>query len=241
MCLRDLKFWLNGKCNTDYGIILQKEITFDGAEPNYESQHIPGRNGDLFFWDASYNNVTGTASCYVAGTGSADMLRQRAIEFFFGTPGYLRLETDNEPDVYRMVVPKIGPGTDIRVGSIAPFEIELSAKPEIYLKDGENPFTLSESGAVVVNPTAFSSKPLITVYGNSAANLFVNGVECRFLSLSGSCTLDCNTQDAYKGTENKNGTVAIAEYPVLATGENKITWTAGITSVEIVPRWCYIT
>lgn len=241
MCLRELRFWLNGKCNADYGIVLQKEITFDGAEPNYESQHIPGRNGDLYFWDASYNNVTGTASCYVAGVGSADMLRQRAIEFFFGTPGYLRLETDNEPDVYRMVIPKVGPNTEIRVGSIAPFTVEFSAKPEIYLKDGETPFTLAESGAVVVNPTAFSSKPLITVYGNSAGSLFVGGVECRFLSLSGSCTLDCNTQDAYKGTENKNSTVAIAEYPVLSAGENEITWTGGITSVEIVPRWCFVT
>lgn len=240
MCLRKLKFWLNGKCSEDYGITLQSEITFEGATPNYNSQHIPGRNGDIYFWDASYNNVAGSASCYVAGVGSADMLRQRATEFFFGTPGYLRLETDNEPDIYRMVIPQRGPNTNIRVGTIAPFTVEFSAKPELYLKDGETPFTLTQSGAVVMNPTAFSSKPLITVYGNGSGSLFVNGVECRFLSLSESCTIDCNTEDAYKGTKNKNGDVAIAEYPVLSAGENTITWNGGITSVEIVPRWCYI-
>lgn len=237
----DLKFWLNGKCSTDYGITLQKEITFDGAEPDYEMQSIPGRNGDLVLWNARYKNVAGRALCYVAEVGAADMARQQAIAFFFGTPGYLRLETDNEPDVFRMVIPQRGPGTDIRMMALAPFTVEFSAKPEIYLKDGENPLTVAESGAVVVNPTAFSSKPLITVYGSGTGSLFVNGTECKFLELSEYCTLDCNIQDAYKGTENKNSTVAIAEYPVLSAGENEITWTGGITSVEIVPRWCYIT
>lgn len=240
MFLRKLAFWLDGKCSLDYGIILQKEITFDGAEPDYEAQHIPGRNGDLYFWDASYKNVQGKAVCYVMGEGEAAERRQRAIEFFFGTPGYRRLEIDNEPNTYRLVIPTAGPGTDIRVGSIAPFEVTFSAKPEIYLKRGERPLSFAQSGATIKNPTAFSSKPLITVYGNAAGSLFVNGVECRFLSLSGSCTLDCNTQDAYKGEENKNNTVAIAEYPVLAAGNNTLTWNGGIQSVEITPRWCFI-
>lgn len=240
MFLRKLAFWLDGKCNLDYGIILQKEITFDGAEPDYEAQHIPGRNGDLYFWDASYKNVQGKATCYVIGEGTAAERRQKAIEFFFGKPGYLRLELDNEPDTYRMVIPTKGPGTDIRVSSVAPFEVTFSAKPEIYLKSGERTVTFAKSGATLKNPTAFSSKPLITVKGNSAGSLFVNGVECRFLSLSGSCTLDCNTQEAYKNGENKNNTVAIAEYPVLSAGSNAITWTGGVQSVEIIPRWCFI-
>lgn len=240
MFLRKLAFWLDGKCSLDYGIILQKEITFDGAEPAYETQPIHGRNGELYFWDARYKNVQGKAVCYVMGEGEAAERRQRAIEFFFGTLGYRRLELDNEPDTYRMVIPTKGPGTDIRVSSVAPFEVTFSAKPEIYLKRGERPLSFAQSGATIKNPTAFSSKPLITVYGNAAGSLFVNGVECRFLSLSGFCTLDCNTQDAYKGEENKNNTVAIAEYPVLAAGNNTLTWNGGIQSVEITPRWCFI-
>lgn len=238
--MRKLAFWLDGKCSLDHGIVLQKEITFDGAEPDYEAQHVPGRNGDLYFWDASYKNVQGKASCYVMGEGTAAQRRQRAAEFFFGTPGYLRLEIDNEPGTYRMVIPTQGPGTDIRAASIAPFEVIFSAKPVLYLKQGELPVSFAESGGVLKNPTAFSAKPLITVYGNSGGSLFINGVECRFLSLDGSCTLDCDRQDAYKGDENKNGTVAIAEYPVLAAGNNAITWTGGIQSVEITPRWCFI-
>ena len=238
--MRKLAFWLDGKCSLDYGVILQKEITFDGPEPDYEAQHVPGRSGELYFWDASDKNVPGKASCYVVGEGTAAERRQRAAEFFFGTPGYRRLEIDNEPGTYRQVIPTIGPGTDIRMASIAPFEVVFSAKPVVYLKQGERAVSFAQSGAVLKNPTAFSAKPLITVYGNAAGSLFINGVECRFLSLDGSCTLDCDRQDAYKGEENKNGTVAIAEYPVLAKGDNAITWTGGIQSVEIIPRWCYI-
>ena len=243
MFLRKLAFWLDGKCSADYGIVLQDEVKFDGAEPNYSFQEIPGRSGDLVIWDARYKNVTGTATCYVMGVRTADAYRQRAVEFFLSNPGYLRLETEAEPDVYRMVIPTFGPGTDVRMQAIAPFSVTFKAKPQVYLKSGEDAVQVAESGAVITNPTGFSSLPLITVYGNAPGSLYVGGVQCKILSLSESVTLDCDTQNAYKDTpENpQNSNVAIAEYPVLSAGETEIRWDGGIQSVEIIPRWCRIT
>lgn len=243
--MHNYEFILGGKSNLDYGIVLQNEIKFSGASPSYDEQQIPGRNGSIVFWNANYENVTATASCYVLQIQDADRYRQRAVEFFLSSPGYLRLETDTEPDVYRMVLPTLGPDTDIRLRSIAPFTVQFSAKPQVFLKSGEMPLDIAESESRIVNPTAFSSMPEITVHGNAPGSLFVNGVECKILAISGDIILDCDAQEAYstdgETVTPQNSNVAILEYPVLQSGKNVISWTGGIESVTIVPRWCYIT
>ena len=41
----------------------------------------------------------------------------------------------------------------------------------------------------------------------------------------------------YKGTLLKNSDVVGDKFPTLAYGANTITFSGGITSVEIIPRW----
>ncbi len=51
-------------------------------------------------------------------------------------------------------------------------------------------------------------------------------------------TLDSELQDAFKGSENKNADVTLPDgYPKLPPGATSITFSGGITSVEITPRW----
>ena len=56
-------------------------------------------------------------------------------------------------------------------------------------------------------------------------------------ALDGYVILDSDSQNAYKGTLNKNGTIYAPQFPVLERGKNFISWDGGITSVEITPRW----
>ncbi len=52
-------------------------------------------------------------------------------------------------------------------------------------------------------------------------------------------SIDCDLQDAYSGTTNKNSDIILngGEFPKLDPGENQISFSGGITSVEITPRW----
>ena len=51
-------------------------------------------------------------------------------------------------------------------------------------------------------------------------------------------TLDCDVQNAYDGTLNLNNNITITGgWPVLATGQTAISFSGGITAVEITPRW----
>ena len=105
------------------------------------------------------------------------------------------------------------------------------------MDSGDTAQTVSASGGIITNPAAYNAKPLITVYGSGAAILQVGEYVCTLAAIDGSITLDSDTENAYKGVTNLNSQVTIPEFPELAPGDNDITWTGGITSVEIIPRW----
>ena len=51
-------------------------------------------------------------------------------------------------------------------------------------------------------------------------------------------TIDSELQDAYKGTTNCNSLVTLSNgFPKLIKGENEISFSGGITSVEVIPKW----
>ena len=57
-------------------------------------------------------------------------------------------------------------------------------------------------------------------------------------NINGSIVLDSEIQDAYKGTVNRNADITLNKgFPEFIPGENSITWTGGITYVEVIPRW----
>lgn len=229
-------FWLDGERSDNYGMRLREPIKFGESKPKYDTASVPGRNGTLYRFDGSYENIPGTARCFALEKGAVQNALHAVAKWCMLQPGYHRLETVEEPDIYRMVVVLSGPQTDIRMRTLAPFELAFDCKPARYMKAGELPVTLTQSGALLYNP-GMESLPLITVYGTGSGTLTAGGRTVQIKRLDGSLTLDSELQDAYKGLENKNGTISAPEFPVLPPGESAVAWTGGIERVEIVPRW----
>ena len=84
------------------------------------------------------------------------------------------------------------------------------------------------------------SLPLNTLYGNGSGTLSVGDTVVTIKDMSGSLTLDCDLQDAYQGTQNKNSSISAPSFPVLETGDNIISFTGGVNRVEIIPRWWHL-
>lgn len=58
------------------------------------------------------------------------------------------------------------------------------------------------------------------------------------ITLGTPITIDCDTQDAYSNTINRNNDIFVQNtFPELKPGENSIIFSSGITSVEVTPRW----
>lgn len=232
-----LYFCLGGKSSAEVGLRQLQPIRYSAPKPVYTRVDIPGRSGPLLIHTGAYEPVTASTECCIMRTPSVDRAIASANAFLLSTLGYQRLEDPLCPNVYRMASVTVGAEYYRAAPNYAPFTVELLCKPQCWLKSGEQTVTISASGGVLHNPTSFSSKPLITVYGSGEATLTVNGTAAAFTALESHCTLDSDTENAYRGTLNENENVKITEFPTLAPGDNVVAWTGGITKVEIIPRW----
>lgn len=231
-------FTINGKPCTDFGVQVSVGGALNSPSRDVTYHQIPGRNGDLVEDNGRYNNLTYTYRCILRGKNSKDFREKFGgfREWIGRCVGYQRIEDTYHPDEFRLGVVSTALAPEM-VGSgvvAADFDVTINAKPQRFLKSGENTITVT-SGTVLHN-YGYASKPLITVYGSGAGTLTVGSYSMTISTIDGYVTLDCEAQDAYKGAVNKNATVSTT-FPVLETGNNTITFSGGITSVDIVPRW----
>lgn len=231
----DYEFWFGGKSSKDAGINLQRPIEFSGAVPIRDKVKVAGKNGMVYFETHAFENREGKADCFVMGE-NAEQKFDDVNAFLFGNLSYQVLQTDE--DINHYWIAKVANGADIavRLKKLAPFSIEFDCKPQRFLVSGNETITAT-NGGTITNPTAFTALPIITVYGSGKGTLNVAGTVVTLSSINDRVILDCEVQNAYKGTENLNNTITAPEFPVLFAGDNEIFWSGGITGVEIIPRW----
>lgn len=227
-------FVFDGVSSCDVGIMLQSFFTFSSPSPRVETQSVPGRNGDLHFYDGSFENREGSVSCFVLKK-NVDRAIDQINRWALRSAGYKRLEVSSEPDCYRMARVSSGPETEIRLRLLAPFSLSFDCMPQKFFKRGENTITLTTASTLYND--SFPALPKITIYGSGSASINVGGTVVQITNIDGNITLDSETQNAYKGTINKNDTISAPKFPVLQPGDNEISWSGGITKVEIIPRW----
>ena len=228
-------FYLDGIDARSAGIQLQAPIEFSEAVPVVEAQTIPGRNGDLIWETGSYENRSGSASCFCLQS-DVEKAISSAGRFLMGKKGYRRLETSDDPDHYWMARVENSPRIEQRLRTLAPFEIGFDCKPQRFVKSGENPIVFT-SGGSLFNQYGQIALPFITLYGQGAGRLTIGDCVVEVKALNGSLYLDSDTQNAYNNNGNQNLNINAPAFPVLGDGEIKVAFSGGIERVEIVPRW----
>ena len=221
-------------CNA-YGVYVT-DIDVDNAPIRiYQTESIPGRNGDIVFDTKSYENITIQYPAFVYDEYDSNIIAIR--NRFASKIGYKRLEDSFHPDEYRLAryssPMTVAKTNDRKLGR---FAFEFDCKPQRYLKIGEEPITYTANGTIF-NPTEMEARPFMRVYGQGV--LTVNGTAVTISSTSSYIDLDCELQDAYYGSQNLNKYVSLSpnEFPKLSAGANAITLGSGITRVIITPRW----
>ena len=229
-------FYLDGIDARYVGIHLQAPIEFSEAVPVVEAQTIPGRNGDLIWYTGSYENRSGSASCFCLQK-DVEKAVSSSGRFLMGKNGYRRLETSNDPDHYWLARVENSPGIEQRLRTLAPFKIGFDCKPQRFVKDGENALVFTSSGSLF-NQYGQIALPLITLYGQGyAERLTIGDCFVEVKELNGILYLDSDTQNAYNDNGNQNMNINAPIFPVLGDGEIPIAFSGGIERVEIIPRW----
>lgn len=206
----------------------------------YETYTVPGRSGELHSFEGAYEQIKKKYDCYFHADEFVAETAAAVKAWLLGTDGYQRL-TDSYDRIhyFRAAVLDTFPIENWR-GKYGRFTVSFSCDPRAFLVAGDDPLHLT-SPTTVCNPTANAAQPLIRVFGSGAGTVVVGGVTVQVKALDGELVLDCEAMDAYRVADgaavNLNSTISAPEFPVLGPGETAVSWTGGVTRLEITPRW----
>jgi phage-related protein len=251
-------FYIDGVDARNFGIYLQRPVEFSETAPVVEIQSIPGRNGDLVFETGSYENRTGTASCFCLRK-DVEKAISASGRFLMSKHGYRRLETSDDPDHFWLARIENSPQIMQRMRTLAPFEISFDCKPQRFLKSGEEMLVFeaeeADGGLFGIkgnlnNSFGFPALPLVTIYADDSGTegkIFdfrirnkETSTEKRIIGTinDGVINLDCDTHNAYNHNGNQNRNIITYEFPSLFPGENEFeVFGLGIKKVKFTPRW----
>lgn len=228
-------FTFDNETSRDYGVWISGNGTFNTPERETESVSVPGRNGDLHFDNGKFSNIQVTYPAFISRNFQHNFDAFKA--FLSSKKGYKELFDTYDPDHFRLACYKSGLNPSMAPRNIAgSFDITFDCDPRRFLKSGQFPITITGGSYTLLNPTLYEALPLFRLYG--PGTLTVGGVSVSINIADVYTNLDCEIQEAYKGSVSKNNYLTLTDgvFPTLPTGTINISYT-GFSKVELTPRW----
>lgn len=226
---------LNGKSSKDFQVYLTDAGIYGMPERDADTVQIEGKSGDLIIDNGRYKNKSTTFPCIIVDNFTENF--SAFIGYILNQKGYIRIENSFKPDEFILgrytgeLEPKI-----TMYAEKGKFELQFDRKPQRYIKEGEFPIEYTSSGSIY-NAYTGTALPLVRVYGTGT--LTIGSISIVINSVDTYVDIDCELQDAYKGTTNCNGNITLSndKFFELASGINNFTIGNGISKIEIIPRW----
>ena len=202
---------------------------------------IAGTNREIIEMEDAWEAYDQPYTLWV-GDGTEDSIQAAlndvAVKLY--KTGYQVLLDDYEPNIFRMAYFQGSFDVENRRTFLGKFDISFRCRPERFLISGNEPVSVASSDTLV-NPTAFTAKPLIHVTGSGAGALTIADKTMEIdENMIDYLNIDCDTMNVYRlPSENRNSLVS-GEFPLIKAGSNSVSFTGGITAVTITPRYWVI-
>lgn len=224
----------NGKSSRDFDVCISGNGVYNTPARDVEAIAIPGRNGDLHIENERFENVSITYPAYITKNFAENFDAFKA--YLLSQRGYKRLMDSYAPDFYRLasysnaIAPEMTP-----LNRWGKFDVTFDCDPRRFLVSGDKVVAFSANGSIK-NPTLYNALPFIRAYGTGYFE--ISGVRVTITSASTYTDIDCELQEAYKGSTNCNGNITLnnGEFPKLIPGVNQVT-ISGLSRIELSSRW----
>lgn len=231
----------NSVASTTVGIKVETYPTYETPERDYESIHVPGRNGDVVIDTGTFQNTTRSYIVSMVASSSVPYYKtmNKVAEWLQSGSGYSKLSDSYEPDYYVYAYYKQKTSFENLFNEAGRATLVFDCKPQRYLFSGDNTVTFNTAGTIT-NPTKFASLPILTITtDNTAGSVAIGNCSFSVKAGAGTITVNSETQDVYTGTANKNSYITLisGSFPKLDPGPNTISFSGGVTKIEIVPKW----
>lgn len=233
--------WKGEKC-TQYGIYALELPPFTRPAERVDTEEVPGRSGELHLTQGDYvfDSMDLSCTCMIKDdsnltevcaylSGSGDVIFANRAE------GYYKARIINQIPFEKI----------LRGNAHRSFDVEFRCQPFFFLTSGETTLTFSESATTITNEGNISSRPLIRIVKATDAEegtLMIGDQTMMVTDFSDidEIYLDCDAMIVYATTDDGytllNSRIT-GEWLEIPTGTSYVTFTDGIASVEITPRW----
>lgn len=213
---------------------------YEIAERDYNIIPVPGRNGDVSIDNGRYKNVDRSYQIAIGSVnGNFTALAHSIADWLHSANGYVRLEDSYEPDYYKMAMYTESNSIANILQQAGRATITFNRKPQRYLKTGDT-LIIPPSGSIytITNPTINTSLPILTILGTGNGTVTIAGYTITITGLISSITINSEIEEAYNGSTNMNMYATLPNgFPQLKPGNNSISYSGGITSVKVQPKW----
>lgn len=226
----------------------------DAPEPDYEAISVPGRNGDLHFWNGRWKNKLITYHCVCtdnARTAVPALLTQLLAQY-----GYQRITDTLHTDYYKMgeyvgaTIPVYSDG-----GKTARFDLTFDCKPQKWLLSGETEIEITSTTATsptrVHSPAGYNypALPLLKITGYGLCRLMSPSYSVTISSDAGVAITSPNPiihDCAINRTHSVNGRVSYDQYATVSIADawadnpgfsGFSAYHASTATLKVVPRW----
>lgn len=236
----------DGVASTDYGIVVSEAPVFERPNRKQTIIQVPGRNGSVIFPEDAWEDVVRSYNVWLSENVTEDSGGDKsgylveyvdAFEAFLNSKkGYVRLEDNFEPDIYRLAYYSGGDAFSNEMTQYGRATLRFTCRPERFLKSGETPVSVT-NGATLTNPTRFASKPIIHIEASNETISVSIGGKTITAEVTDYINIDCERMNAFRlPVENKNDKIS-GSFPTIPSGSNTIGITGSYTKVEITPNW----
>ena len=235
----------NGTSSTAAGVkAVESYPSLDRPRRKFTKMEIPGKTGDIVIFEDAWADYEQEYEIYAGdgSTGSAPGKFIDVMSWLHSADGYARLEDTYDTTTYRMAY-FVGP-TDVEniLNRYGRAKIKFMCQGKRFLKSGDTVVTVTSSGTVVTNPTAFDSAPIIKVTGTGSGTITIGGTTVTLNTIAPNMVIDCErmivTDTA--GTQNYNSYMQLGNFPKITAGTSLVTFTSGVTKLDIKPKWFVI-
>lgn len=200
-------FTLDGHSTTECGIGLSAGGAYDAPARKGESISVPGRNGNIWVDDGSFENIMLTYPCWMSEDFDANIDDFRVF-LSLHSDRYYKLTDTYHPGEYRLAryagafTPQLG--TSNKSGR---FDVVFDCYPQRFLDSGNTwtaltvPSTSSSSGVsmgTITNDTLFATSPVICFNTNGVS---INST-CVFTFVCDGVSNTVEIRNVYGGTSN---------------------------------------
>lgn len=226
-----LEVIIDNKSSADFGLCIAETPSIPSPERDVELKQVRGRHGSLSKKYAYKDIDFSIALNLMEDDGIKDKLRY--IRAWILNAKKLQLSDDS---VFYRIKHSFIPEIDNELNLLGTFNASFVADP-FQFKESKM-ITLNAPGSILYSGT-IESEPYMKIYGTGDGTIIFDDKIIHLEDIVEYIEIDSEDQQAYKGTDPKNNKM-IGDYPFLNIGMNEISWTGGITKLEIDVREVYV-